>query len=102
MSNSILGSNIKRLRQAKGWTQSRLDSESGTRSTAMFETGQRGNPQYATIEPIARALGVTVPDLFAEPPTVAPPTSERRRKPKPTPRARRRGVVRTKTARVSE
>jgi len=34
--------------------------------------------------------------------TFAPPTSERRRKPKPTPRARRRGVVRTKAVRVSE
>jgi len=97
-----LSHNVKRLRIAAGISQDELAKRAGLSSVSMVENGSRPNARTDTLDAIARALGVTVSDLFAEPPTVAPPTSERRRKPKPTPRARRRGVVRTKAVRVSE
>lgn len=63
-----LAKNIKRLRQQLGWTQDQLASEAGVSSVAMYEAGLRPNPRGANVVAIARALGVSVEDLYAEQP----------------------------------
>jgi transcriptional regulator with XRE-family HTH domain len=64
----VLGANIRRLRKAKGYKYKQFAELAGTQATPMIETGKRGKrPEYATLVAIARALGVTVADLYAEP-----------------------------------
>jgi transcriptional regulator with XRE-family HTH domain len=62
-----LGENIKRLRTAARLTQVKLCQRAVTSSIAMIEAGKIASPRYSTLQAIAKALGVTVADLFAEP-----------------------------------
>jgi transcriptional regulator with XRE-family HTH domain len=65
---SGVGEEVKRLRQAKGWTQEQLAVYAGSSQPTvnLLEAGKR-NPSAATLEKIARALEVEVVDLFPKP-----------------------------------
>lgn len=56
---------IKELRGRKGWTQKDLSDASGVAQSAIsdLESGMRDS-RYATLEKVAKALGVTVPELY--------------------------------------
>ncbi len=66
MDNYITGTTIKRLREAKGITQSRLAEQIGVSSKAVskWETA-KGLPDITLIEPLAKALGVSVAELMS-------------------------------------
>jgi transcriptional regulator with XRE-family HTH domain len=70
---------LRELREERGFSQCGLAKESGVgRSTiAALEAGERG-AQPTTVHALARALGVTVPDLYrthiTPPPTKGRPT----------------------------
>jgi transcriptional regulator with XRE-family HTH domain len=70
---SSVGEEVKRLRQAKGWTQEQLAVYAGSSQPTvnLLEAGKR-NPSAATLEKLARALEVDVVDLFPKPPTPQP------------------------------
>jgi transcriptional regulator with XRE-family HTH domain len=65
---SGVGEEVKRLRQAKGWTQEQLAVYAGSSQPTvnLLEAGKR-NPSATTLEKLARALSVEVADLFREP-----------------------------------
>jgi transcriptional regulator with XRE-family HTH domain len=62
---SGVGEEVKRLRQAKGWTQEQLAVYAGSSQPTvnLLEAGKR-NPSATTLEKLARALEVEVVDLF--------------------------------------
>lgn len=66
MNTYITGNVIKRLREAKGMTQSELGEQIGVSSKAVskWETA-KGLPDIALIEPLAGALGVSVMELMS-------------------------------------
>lgn len=66
MDNYITGATIKRLREAKGLTQSQLADAIGISSKAVskWETA-KGLPDITLIEPLAKALGVSVAELMS-------------------------------------
>ena len=66
MDNYITGATIKRLRESKGITQSQLAEEIGVSSKAVskWETA-KGLPDITLIEPLAKALGVSVMELMS-------------------------------------
>ena len=66
MDNYITGTTIKRLREAKGITQSRLAEQIGVSGKAVskWETA-KGLPDITLIEPLAKALGVSVAELMS-------------------------------------
>lgn len=66
MNNYITGTTIKRLREAKGITQSRLAEQIGVSGKAVskWETA-KGLPDITLIEPLAKALGVSVAELMS-------------------------------------
>ena len=66
MDNYITGATIKRLREAKGLTQTQLAEEIGVSSKAVskWETA-KGLPDITLIEPLAKALGVSVMELMS-------------------------------------
>lgn len=66
MDNYITGSTIKRLREAKGITQLQLADKIGVSSKAVskWETA-KGMPDITLIEPLAKALGVSVAELMS-------------------------------------
>lgn len=66
MDNYITGATIKRLREAKGITQLQLADEIGVSSKAVskWETA-KGLPDITLIEPLAKALGVSVAELMS-------------------------------------
>ena len=66
MDNYITGATVKRLREAKGITQTQLAEEIGVSSKAVskWETA-KGLPDITLIEPLARALGVSVMELMS-------------------------------------
>jgi transcriptional regulator with XRE-family HTH domain len=68
-----VGEEVKRLRQAKGWTQEQLAVYAGSSQPTvnLLEAGKR-NPSAATLEKLARALEVEVVDLFPKPQTPQP------------------------------
>src|SRR3712207_3675782 len=68
---------LRELREERGFSQHGLAEESGVgRSTiAALEAGQRG-AHPTTVHALARALGVTVPDLYRTH-TTPPPTHKR-------------------------
>jgi transcriptional regulator with XRE-family HTH domain len=66
MSNN-LPENIRQLRAAKGLTQVQLARAARVTSIAGIEAGSIDFPRMKTINAIARTLGVTVAELFAEP-----------------------------------
>jgi transcriptional regulator with XRE-family HTH domain len=67
---SGVGEEVKRLRQAKGWTQEQLAVYAGSSQPTvnLLEAGKR-NPSASTLEKLARALEVEVVDLFPKPQT---------------------------------
>lgn len=62
-----LGSNVKRLREQKGWTQEALAGRAGLDRSyvAGIEAGLR-NPSTKALAKLARALGVTLSRLFED------------------------------------
>ena len=70
---SRVGEEVRRLRQAKGWTQEQLAVYAGSSQPTvnLLEAGKR-NPSASTLEKLARALEVEVVDLFPKPPTLQP------------------------------
>ena len=66
MDNYITGAAIRRLREEKGITQSQLAEEIGVSSKAVskWETA-KGLPDITLIEPLAKALGVSVMELMS-------------------------------------
>jgi transcriptional regulator with XRE-family HTH domain len=60
-----VGRQVKRLREAKGWSQTRFAVEAGmsVSGISMIENGHR-NLSTATLAKLAEALGVEVRDLF--------------------------------------
>lgn len=66
MDNYITGTTIRRLREEKGITQTELAQMIGVGSKAVskWETA-KGLPDITLIEPLARALGVSVMELMS-------------------------------------
>ena len=66
MDNYITGATIRRLREAKGITQSQLADKIGVSSKAVskWETA-KGLPDITLIEPLAGALSVSVMELMS-------------------------------------
>jgi DNA-binding XRE family transcriptional regulator/desulfoferrodoxin (superoxide reductase-like protein) len=66
MDNYITGATIRCLRETKGITQSQLAEEIGVSSKAVskWETA-KGLPDISLIEPLAKALGVSVMELIS-------------------------------------
>jgi len=67
MANKV-SDNIRKLRQKKGISQDRLSKEAdlALNTIVKIETGENPNPTVETLEKIAKALGVTVADLFKD------------------------------------
>jgi transcriptional regulator with XRE-family HTH domain len=63
---SAFGANLKRARQAKGWTQAELAKRAQVRQGYLseLELGQKTNPSMALLERLARALGTSVSRLM--------------------------------------
>jgi len=63
---SNLGTNIRRLRKKKGISQDRLSKEAdlALNTIVKIETEENPNPTAETLQKIAKALSVTVGDLF--------------------------------------
>ena len=66
MDNYITGATIRRLREAKGLTQTQLAEQIGVSSKAVskWETA-KGLPDITLIEPLSQALGVSVMELMS-------------------------------------
>ena len=66
MNSYITGTTIKKLREAKGITQLKLADEIGISSKAVskWETA-KGLPDITLVEPLAKALGVSVMELMS-------------------------------------
>lgn len=66
MDNYITGATIKRLREAKGITQNQLADMIGVGSKAVskWETA-KGLPDITLMEPLSKALGVSVMELMS-------------------------------------
>ncbi|MDP9412791.1 MAG: helix-turn-helix domain-containing protein [Pseudomonadota bacterium] len=60
-----LGSNVRRLREAKGWSQEVFADEAGIHRTYVsdIERGAR-NPTISVVEKLARPLGVPAGSLL--------------------------------------
>ncbi len=56
---------MRRLRHAKGWTQVDLAKKSGLTQAfiSQLEAGRQKNPGIASLQRIAKALGVTIAEL---------------------------------------
>lgn len=76
---SICGENIKRIRQDKRISQNKLARESGIAQSALsaIESSVK-NPSVETVQLIAKALGVTISELFGESPSADSYTAEER------------------------
>ena len=63
---NIFSENIRKLRLKKGISQDRLSKEAdlALNTIVKIETGENPNPTVETLEKIAKALGVSVRDLF--------------------------------------
>lgn len=66
MSVSILGLNIKRIREEKGISAYRLAKEAhvGVSTISQIESGKRQSLNSATVEKVAGALGVSADELM--------------------------------------
>jgi transcriptional regulator with XRE-family HTH domain len=63
-----LGSNLKRLRSEKGWSQERLAFEADIHRTYISDLERAArNPSLLLLEKLALALGVPASALIAEP-----------------------------------
>ncbi len=61
-----LGTNLRRLREAKGWSQEAFAHEAGIHRTYVsdIERGAR-NPTILIVEKLAKPLGVSAAELVA-------------------------------------
>ena len=66
MDNYITGATVKRLRETKGLTQTQLAEMIGVggKAVSKWETG-KGLPDISLIEPLSKALGVSVMELMS-------------------------------------
>ena len=66
MNSYVTGGTIKRLREGRRLTQARLAELLGVTDKAVsrWETG-RGLPDLTLLEPLAKALGISVPELLS-------------------------------------
>ena len=67
MPSSPIGRRIKRLREARGWTQTALAKKARLSSPAhvsLLESGARREPSASTLRRLAKALGVDVATLL--------------------------------------
>lgn len=67
MANKI-SDNIRKIRLKKGISQDRLSKEAdlALNTIVKIETGESPNPTVETLEKIAKALGVSVAELFKD------------------------------------
>lgn len=67
MANKV-NDNIRKIWQKKGISQDRLSKEAdlALNTIVKIETGESPNPTVETLEKIAKALGVSVADLFKD------------------------------------
>ncbi len=66
MNNYITGTTIKTLQEKKQYTQNRLAQLLGVSDKAVYKWGTgKGLPDITLIEPLAKALGVSVIELMA-------------------------------------
>ena len=69
MPQTVIGTNVLRLREARGWSQAELAQRSGGvvkgPDVSRIETGETKNPGAAKIRALANALGVPVTELWA-------------------------------------
>ncbi len=67
MANNI-SKNIRRIRQEKGMSQDRLSKKAdlALNTIVKIETGENPNPTAETLKKIAKALDISVGDLFKE------------------------------------
>ncbi|HQK28324.1 MAG TPA: helix-turn-helix transcriptional regulator [Smithellaceae bacterium] len=67
MANKV-SDNIRKIRQKKGISQDRLSKEAdlALNTIVKIETGESPNPTVETLEKIAKALGVSVAELFKD------------------------------------
>jgi transcriptional regulator with XRE-family HTH domain len=63
-----VGARVRRLREARGWSQQALAQAAGLSITvvALIEQGKREDPKLSTVAALARALGVGLDDLAGE------------------------------------
>ncbi len=63
---SVIGKNLKRIRQKKGISQDRLSklADLSLNTVVTIESGANPNPTIDTLSKIANALGVGVDDLI--------------------------------------
>ncbi len=63
--NMRFGMRLRRLREARGWTQAALARRVDVTEPyiSMLETGAKCNPTLALVKKLARALGVTLAEL---------------------------------------
>jgi transcriptional regulator with XRE-family HTH domain len=63
-----VSNNIRKIRQKKGISQDRLSKKAdlALNTIVKIETGESPNPTVETLEKIAKALGVSVADLFKD------------------------------------
>jgi transcriptional regulator with XRE-family HTH domain len=68
----VNGAKLARLRLAKGWSQQRLAVEAGVHVMTV-SSAERGakEPLLATVEALARALDVPIPELLKPEPEEA-------------------------------
>jgi len=67
MTNKV-SDNIRKMRQKKGISQDRLSKKAdlALNTIVKIETGESPNPTVETLEKIAKALGVSIGDLFKD------------------------------------
>jgi transcriptional regulator with XRE-family HTH domain len=67
MANKV-SNNIRKIRQKKGISQDRLSKEAdlALNTIVKIETGESPNPTVETLEKIAKALGVSIAELFKD------------------------------------
>jgi len=65
---SIISKNIRGIRKEKGISQDRLSKEAdlALNTVVKIETGESPNPTVETLQKIAKALGVSISDLFKQ------------------------------------
>jgi len=75
---SIIGENIKRIRELKKMSGNALSKRAGVSSSTIseLESGNRATSKGDTLEKIAAALGVTVGDLLGDEETVSFATND--------------------------
>jgi len=64
--SSIVSKNIRKFRQKNKISQDRLSKEANLalNTIVKIETGENPNPTVETLEKIAKALGISVSNLF--------------------------------------